>query len=550
MGLSLSSAGLVLRPSAIEVFEARRGLRGVELVTAVPMPLAANDRHSDPSEAIRQALAQAKIKSTRLAVSVAGQDVLLRSFVLPLLPKAEWLSAVQFEARKHIPFKTEELVWDFHVTEHRAEKRMDVVFVGIRADTFARIESWLKAAGVTPTFIESQSASLARLTPPVAKAGDAEFVGLVDIGQDTAHIVIAKDQVPYFIRDVDLMIGPPAAKAPELDAPGLSVPAAVLAAPAAAPMPESESSSPDPRVEMLLSELRLSLDFFTRENPSTSVRRLCLFGDEAALRAWGPWLAQQLGAAVEIGSIPLQQGGRPASPQTACAAGLAMRELQTSRVKLNFSARPVVAVSAGRPKTGSALHMKLGVKLGPPALRPLAAQAAVALVVLGLLKAMGNQQIAAVRQQNADIVRNFPDPGWRLKDRSRTELKGIQDQVNRKVAFLQRLVQQRVSVAEKMSMIAKSLPDGVWLDVVSFNNRSEYERGPGQPKLVLQGACYLINADSQMTSISEFAQRLRRDQTFFRDFATAEVGEITSMVDRNTQAAYKTFRLDCGIGKR
>ena len=58
----------------------------------------------------------------------------------------------------------------------------------------------------------------------------------------------------------------------------------------------------DPKAQRLLSELRVSLDFFTREHLAATVPRVILVGDEGLLGPWQPWLADQLQCAVEIGS--------------------------------------------------------------------------------------------------------------------------------------------------------------------------------------------------------------------------------------------------------
>src|SRR5437879_165955 len=133
-------AGLILRSRSVEIYQAEAASGGVRFVRAVSVPVADPQRNSDIVVAIQQAVEGARLKSNKLAICVAGQDVLLRSFKLPLLPKPEWQAAIQFEARKHIPFRPEELAWDFHVTERRATKQLDVVFVGIRSETFGQIQ--------------------------------------------------------------------------------------------------------------------------------------------------------------------------------------------------------------------------------------------------------------------------------------------------------------------------------------------------------------------------------------------------------------------------
>jgi len=283
-----SMTGLVLRPHSVELFEARLGLGGVRMTKVVSVPIQGTE-DAQIVETIRTALAQAGTKATRLAVSVPMPDVLLRSFTMPLLPKAEWNTAVRFEARKYIPFKTEELLWNYHVVEQRSAKQLAVAFVGIREQTFTQIRGWLKAVGVTPTLVEAQAVSLARAAAKAPGVSEHQFVGVVDVDLETntAQLVIVRDQVPYFARSVHL----------KLDR---TTPLQPSGGEAIEPEPSSVSAG-DLRAEVLLSELRLSFDFFTRENPQATIQRVYLYGEQAVIGSWMPWLAEHLRCEVARG---------------------------------------------------------------------------------------------------------------------------------------------------------------------------------------------------------------------------------------------------------
>ncbi|GEM_PF-2220208 len=543
--VGLKSVGCVLRARTVEVYEAQRSLQGLQLTKLIAVPIVHPEREGQVAEALSRALNEAGVKSRRLGVSVATPDVLLRAFTLPSLPRAEWATAVQFEARKHIPFKTEDLVWDYYVTEQRSSKQLEVVFMGIRLDTFARIQVALKAADITPSFIEPQAVSLARWMMHSPRAKSSQFYGLVDVEEQSAHIVLTKDQVPYFTRDVSFH------QAGGIVGTGLGLGQGfgtiVRETQGPAELTGAEPGAPDPRAEMLLSELRLSLDFFIRENPSSLIGRLWLFGNETLAVSWSPWLTRQLGYPVEPGRLPMPGSGQLANLSFACAAGAAFRDLPGVRVKMNLkSASPAVA-GAAKPQAKPA-ETGLRGQLHP-LIKPAVVQLVVALVFLGALKMMGDQQVAAVRRRNQAIVRNFPDPGFRLPGKNRQALLALQKDLDRRLSFLRKMVQDRVSAAEQLETLAKSLPDGIWLEGINYVSRSESDRGTSQAKLVIQGACYLQEADRELGAIRDFAKRLKDAEGPMAQFTSADVGEIMSTVDRTTQAAYKRFRLDCGLGK-
>ena len=104
--MAFSMAGMIIGPDFVQAIEAKRTFKGVAITKAFAVPLEAS---TDLAHAIQQAMSGARITAKRIGVSVSAQEVLVRSFSLPLLPKGEWLAAVQSEVRKHIPFKPEGL---------------------------------------------------------------------------------------------------------------------------------------------------------------------------------------------------------------------------------------------------------------------------------------------------------------------------------------------------------------------------------------------------------------------------------------------------------
>jgi Tfp pilus assembly PilM family ATPase len=486
------------------------------------------------AQAIRTAMETVGVKSARLAVCVPAQDVLLRSFTMPLMPKAEWQTAVQFEARKFIPFKTDELVWGFHVVEQRAAKQMVVAFVGMRNESFARIQEWLSAAGVKSAFVEAQAVSLCRLVDDIPTASDLpaataaqtgnQFLGIVDVDlqANVAHLVIAKDRVPYLARHVDLK------QQPE----GM----------------EAGSQAGDVRAEVLSSELRLSFDFFTRENPQATIAQLVLFGEQTTIGAWASWLAEQLHCPVALGKLPQQIGElQGLGPEHAAAAGLALRDLQPNSITIDLLAR--------RPDYGTtkARWARLSKDLGGQGLlqalvKPAAVQLVVAVLALGVLAWGGQRQLAGFQQYILQTIAAFPDVGWGMKGKTRDELQAIQQSVAGHLQFLRKLIQERVSVTEKLDALAKALPQGVWLENLRYQDR--VEKGGGQQTfLAIRGACFLPDSEEEFTVINKFVQQIKQDPRFFRGFATAQLGEITAVEDQTKRYSYRTFGVNCHAQK-
>jgi len=513
-------AGLVVRASGLELLV----LEGPRVVASARVPI----EGSQPdrlAQAIRAAVAATGLKAKKLAVAIESPDVLFRFFTLPVLPKAEWETAVPFEARRYIPFKTDALVWDYRVIQRAEAKRMEVVFAAIQRETFSAVQEALAAAGLQATVVEPRSVSLARLVGAAQGAEADAFVCLVDVEEDVAHLSIVNGGIPYLTRDISLL-------------PTLALPAG-QEAPAAEPT--------DLRVQRLLSELSVSLDFFMRENPSTRVSRVVLCGPRMLVEPWCQWLSGKLACPVESGS------------------GLLAAQVQ-GELELGLASAVGLLCAAGRGREGSIDFLKRNLMRGPQAERPMprlavsvpelvaamktpqAAAGAAALVgLLGLLWVAGSVQVAAARRQLSQLAASRPDVGWGLSHLSKEALVPLKESATAQVTLLAQVTDRRVSAAAKLDALARTVPDGVWLNGLSFEDPVDTAMGTRRPKLMVHGACLLGEAGKELDTIQAFEEQMKRTPTFFEGFTTAQLEQITEKTDGKAprQYSYRTFQLHC-----
>jgi Tfp pilus assembly PilM family ATPase len=526
--MSSMSVGLVIRPQAVEVVTLKNAFQGARLARFARVTFAV-DPESPPEaqdqkivQAIQDALGACEAHNKDVAVSIPSRDVLLRFFTLPLLPKAERDQAVQFEVRKYIPFKIDELTWNYHAIEHRQAKQLGVVFVGIRNDAFARIQQWLSAAGVEPVAVEALSVSLARVAGVVTKASKGSFVGVVDVEEDSAHITIVRDGTPYLSRDVSL-----GARSELLQG-------------------AASQSRADRWAELLLSELRLSFEFFTREHPEASIDKVLLFGEEQTIAPWCAWLSEQLRRPVEVGPMPVKSlSSSPApSPAFTTATGVALGGLRRSNVKLGFLKRDKREVARARKRLSPPVLLQPNPQVLKSLGRAVAVQIGVAAFCLLALSAVDNYRVNAAKAKLDRAIKSPTDVGWGLLQKTPPQLQAIKQQVDRRLAFLRRAVEQRISVAMKLDVLAKLLPGGIWLDRVSFTDRLE-GGGPSQATLTVQGNCFLPGSGKELAVISEFVEQMKGHGGFFQGFESSQLSEIAATQDPASQYSYRTFSLNC-----
>ncbi len=539
MKLSLStflpskpSTALVIRPGVVELL----CMKGRTSTTRVRVPV--KELTSEGlAEAVRSTVAASGRDGRRVAVSIQSPELLIRFFKLPMIPRGEWETAAQFEARKYVPFKVDDLVWDCYVAQGSASssarpaaagespQQLDVVFAAMLRDAFQQLQRALTTAGVQATVVEPLSVSLARLAFLTEKDAAAhDFMCLVDVEDHRVHLVIARAGMPYLTRDIHV---------------------AVAAA------PEGESIAPV-QVQQVLSELRVSMDFFLREYPAAHISKVVLFGDDLEAGAWVRVLSGQLSCPVELGSpmISAQVDGE-LSLTFAAAVGLLGLGVGRGGPTINLlklKSRTPQPIAPSKPASMFALP-----NLQVPWLAALLRQRP-AVMVPGLVAAivpmvisawLGSHQVAVAQQQLTALLRSQRPVGIGLDGLDAAGLEDVRQHAAQQLAFLKQAVDGRVSMAQKLDALARTLPEGVWLTGLAFDGALDLSTGTSRPELTVSGACYLGGGDKELHAIQAFEEEIKRNAALFTGFESAQVGQVNTATDAQQVYTYRTFQLSC-----
>ncbi len=526
MSFSPASAGTAL---VIRAREVQLSVPDGRTLKTVRAPIN-GDGEEAIAQAIRQAMATGGVKTKRMAVSIAHTDVLIRSFTIPVIPKSEWETAVQFEARKYIPFKPESLAWDYHVlpASDAQAKRLEVVFAGIARETFTKLQAACAAAGIQPVLIEPMSVSLARLAAERSQGSTKRFSCLVDIEAEGAHILIARGGLPFLSRDVNFANGSESAEA-------------------------SNEPAADRRVQRLLSELHVSISFFSREYPAAAIGQIWLFGDEALISTWSQTLAGQMSCPVASGRELLSGESEQGLPLSCGShAGVLRAQGAGSGPVLDFLKRAAPSVpDVSRPggRTAAVPTSLAGVaSLVRPA--ELAVFGVVAAMILSICWGLGAQAVTGAQRQLDQLTASHAPVGHGLDAMDKKALTPIMEKAKKDLKLLEQIMTGRVSVAAKLDGLARSLPDGVWLTGLTFDGKWD-ANGKNQVKLTVNGACYLGEGGKELSAIQEFESRVKQDQKVLKGLTTAQLGQINAQSGPREQPyTYRTFALNCQSGNK
>jgi Tfp pilus assembly PilM family ATPase/Tfp pilus assembly protein PilN len=536
---------MVIRTKEIELL----AISGKSVSSRVRVPIEGKE-DKDLIRAIQKALSVSGLEATKkLAVAIPTQDVLFRYFTIPAVPKAELDNAVQFEARKYIPFKTDVLIWDYHVIRSsRSPNTLEVVFAAMPRDMFRRVQEILTASGVATASIEPSLLGLSRLVDPPKGSSPAEFTCVVDVEPEAAHLAIVRSSMPYLARDI-MFFATPDALAPVQpgQAPATTPPAAAPAMPVPS-VPEALDAV-DPRARRLLSELSVSMDFFMREHPSTTIPRVFLFGDESLVAPWCRWLSDQLHCQVVLGTTLVEskiQGELPLA--FASALGLLQASKDPSVGTLDFLRRSLLQKGPGRP--GEAVE---GFKEFIQQPKVLASLAGVVAGVLFAIWSLCSMMVQTEQKALNQIIASKADTGWGTASMTQQGLDGLKSKATEQTAWLKDLMDHRINVAVKLDALARTLPDGIWLTELTYNNEMK-TNGKQLLKMSIDGACFLGEAGKELSAIQRFEQDMKKNEVFLAGFSSAQMEQVNVEFVRQQQNqeqyTYRSFQLNCASSQK
>lgn len=265
-------------------------------------------------------------------IALSGKGTLIRYIEMPRMSLEDLRKSFMIEADKYFPFPPDQIYTDCHILDLKGhDNKMRVLIAAVKRDFLDERVRLLTSLGATVNTITIDALAVANAVqvlgpPPGPDGGDgakgSEALALLDIGEKVGSMTIMVDQQPCFNRDIffggnDIVrgLGFALSLSPEEAAKLLFNPGDRE--------PEIREAL-DSVVGNLISELRLSIDYFVTEN-NKSVGRLLLTGGNAGLCGLAEAVGKQLELSAEVWN-PLD------SPRLVKAPGAAGDETLDSQI--------------------------------------------------------------------------------------------------------------------------------------------------------------------------------------------------------------------------
>ncbi len=484
--VKVRGVGLFLGKESVDLVELRRTVKGARLVHYVSVPLTLTEGPQESLEepareapknastpdqllgAIRRAIREAKFRGQKVTSALPEEDVILRYFQMPRLPRKEWSQAIRFEARKYIPFNLEELISDFTVLPDKKEKgKMNVVFIAAKKEAVDRHLALLAKASLQVGHLEALPFSFMRLLYTVDPSLKKErSVGVVDVDGSSCSIFLMKEGLPYLVRRVTI------------------------------------DFSQEHAVEKLLDEVRLTLRYYRNQFPSETVSRILLFGNRLTPDL-SEFFTRELSLPTKMENLSKAFGEEKIPLGLARTLGIGLRGLSAG-FEIELLPRKEV-VSSQQTQLVKMSLLSVG-----------GAVAVLIALFLILSNLVGIQKRALKRREGS--------VDSRVTSLSKEDLQKKNDKLGKKVALYRNLYERRMVWTKKLSRLGKILPQGAWITNMTIEDRSDEEVLDNMVyRVVLKGVVYTSNKNEELKIPTQFLTAIQQDADFFEGLDEAKL---------------------------
>lgn len=464
-----SALGIYLGPEAIEFAFLKR--KGTDIT------LAASGTKKIPGEKItasdiRDLLHSRGITETSVTTTISEESVVLRRFTMPLVPAADRARAIRFEAKRHIPFKIDEVVSSCYIiNEDHLNNQMEVLLAAAKKEEVSQAISLLTNAGLRVEKIEPVSLALVKALSATGQIDNPSLPVIIIHFRSSsrAYLLIAENGIPCTKKEISLSL------------------------------PEGNTE------EQLLNEIRLSSTYYKRASPGKDFSKIILCGITAK-PAWLDALQSLVSLPLEIARPFSRLGGSDLPhPQLEVPVGLCCLRLSRPGIDLNL----LPAELAPSP-----FSVKKIVLL----------EVCIAVFILALSAVVQIPSILSLnRNIRSQIALKTSAQNKGLTTLSLKTLQYMETILQDKKNTLDNLRRGRINWYAKLKRLTQIIPEQIWLDSISI---SDFLLPPGRRALTCAGFTYSPDRQAEIEITNNFVRDLKQDKEFMKGFGSITLGSM------------------------
>ncbi|MDD3375593.1 MAG: pilus assembly protein PilM [Candidatus Omnitrophica bacterium] len=431
--------------------------------------------------AIQRIVREQKIQNPSVNLSLPVRNILFRAFTVPFMNTSEIATAVEFEARKYIPFKLDELVYGYHhiqITENET-KKIRILFIAIRKNVLTQYCNIFEEGKIKIASIEPSSISLLRILKSQKHLESNQKIAIIQINDGEGAITIAEQQIPQFIRDFKL------------------------------PNPKKEKTIEETQeiFVALFDEIRVSLDFYARQFKKRShehdIDKIFIFSNHYPRE-----IAERLKTDLNVPTVFFDSNNvfgtnEKLTLNTLNAVGTSF----TEECSLNLN----LDLAKARNSNGSSADSDLDSFFNQTPNYKLTAKIAFA---CGLIVGLAFLAANALGLPQSTKIKTLTEESKKYAFISTADLQTKTSNFSKKIKVYES-IRFHSDVTKILTFISGQTPDGVWLknfNIGYLDSENIKEDEEPEIEIVLEGYAYASQLNNQIHLIDDFIAKLKSDK--------------------------------------
>ena len=434
---------------------------------------------------LQKVFSQAPFLERQAVLSLPTQDLIFRSFIIPWMAPDEVKGVVEFEVTKYVPIKVEELVYTFHTIPFEKDKlkSLRVIFVAIRKKVLDKYTEILHHTDIKVASIEPGAVSLFRLLKRQKVIPRDHASAVVLIENNSIHIIMIDSDVVQFIRESPFTF---------------------------------DIKQQEQFMSRLFTDLRVSINFFTRQNNTAKVKRIILISKEPFPDASKAIADDFKIPVIDIQASALLKEAEVSSLGLLAALGAAIKPKNLTTKDFNLGQDPTDIIV-----TGASLHFNLG------KYKSLLVSAALsALVIFAVIQSSND-----MAQKQYNRLENLKTELGPYKSMKKNDIEKMTQDMSQKLDNYKN-VRTQSDLKDYLFKIPSLMPHGMWLKSIKIRydtSKNTTPPAPGSPQpesrkhIELQGYVYQDNINDQFQLINQFYSAIKEQEGIKNLFKNIEL---------------------------
>ena len=484
----------------------------------------ANDyfaQSKDLATLVQEGFQRNHISAPHFNLSLPSKDIIFRSFVIPWMQTSEIKSVVEFEASKYIPFSVNELSYAFHNLSFTddAVRRIRIIFVAIKKATLEKYSSLFEDSPIYINFMEPAPLSLIRPLLLRDLIPQDHTIALVQKEREAGKIIIVHQGIPLFVREFQLK----------------SVSA------------EQEKSDPKAPLTRFVNEVRISLDYFNRQDSQLHVKKIIpIVGENAS--ELSTRLEEDLGAEVQSVSCQSILNSNIADEGFLNAFGAAIPGLVDCPANFDLYQKKPDAMRMRAVSPTRSLSIKsiiITLLLCVPIVF-------LSFMISNIAKDKSKKEAATLNTKLGTYKNSSAE---KLKEKNRT--------LEKKLASY-KMISLENDISFFLTAIPESLPEGVWLNDfhITYSDLQLATAGKGKKRrkakkksasktdskkptvtINFSGYAYVEDPKEQFQLVNDLQKNLKKDSDFSNHFESIDIETVKTQKLENFTVTF--FEIRC-----